>query len=384
MRIGMHVAGLLPYRTGRETYAQALLGALAGLDHDNEYLVFVSPQNRHLFDRPERNFHTVEVKLPRFPSRRLWEIARLHLAPAVRRLDLVHLLESPLPVYQPAKALATIHDIIPLLRPDLFPLKGRVFYRQALVRGTRRLRTVIASSEQTKRDLVARLRLDPQRIRVIYPSVEPRFAPLSDEWTLSAVRQKYALPERFLLYVGTLEPRKNLLRLIGACRGLRKSGFDMPLVLAGGRGWLCDDVIATAEAMPDCVRLTGFVDDADLPALYNAATTFVYPSLYEGFGTPPLEAMACGLPVVCSSRSSLPEVVGDAALLVDPEDEEGIGSAILDATRDDKLRRRLREAGLARARLFSWDDTARHMLGAYEALARGLPIPEKERAEDAA
>ena len=384
MRIGVHAAGLLPYRTGREGYVQSLLAALARMDTENEYTVFVSPANRHLFERPEPNYRIVEVRLPRLPTRRLWENAYLRLAPQVRRLDVIHLVESPLPWYQPSKALVAVHDILPLSHPQFFPLKGRLYYRKALTTGTRRLRTIIASSGETKRELVARLALDPRRIRVIYPAVDDRFAPPDDTGVIAAVRRKYGLPERFVLYVGTLEPRKNLLRVIGAYGRLRRKGIDQALVLAGGKGWLCDDIIEAAKAQ-EGVCLPGFIDDSDLPALYNAASLFVFPSLCEGFGTPPLEAMACGLPVVCSNRSSLPEVAGDAAMLVDPEDEEAIADAIWEVARDEKLRRRLRDAGLARARLFSWDDTARQTLDVYREFARRPSnAVEREAARDAA
>jgi len=380
MRIGVHAAGLLSRRTGRESYVQSLLAALARVDGENEYHVFVTPSNRRLFERPEPNFRTVEVRLPRMPTRRLWEIAYVRLAPAVRRLDIVHLMESPLPFYQPSKALATVHDVLPLLYPQLFPLKGRIYYRKALTAGAKRLRAVIASSEHTKRDMVDHLRIEPSRIRVIYPAVDARFAPIDDEDAVAAVRRRYNLPERFILYVGTLEPRKNLLRLIAAYHRLRETGLSEALVLAGGRGWLCDDVIDAAKAQ-EGVHLTGFIADEDLPALYNAASLFVFPSLYEGFGSPPLEAMACGLPVVCSNTSSMPEVVGDAALLVDPEDEGSIAEAMWEAAHDETLRHRMRDAGLARARLFSWDDAARQTLDVYREIIRQ---PSKVEAKDAA
>ena len=385
MRIGIHAAGLLPYRTGRECYVQALLGELARLDRENEYDILVSPANRHLFERPESNFHLVEMRLPRLPSRRLWENAYLRFAAQARRLDLIHLVESPLPFYQPTKALATVHDILPVLYPEHFPLKGRAYYQNALFTGTKRLRSIITVSERTKRDLVVRLQLEPRRIHVTYPGVEPRFAPITDQQLLADVRRKYRLPESFILYVGTLEPRKNVGRLLSVFRRLREKGLNQSLVLAGGKGWLCDDVLDAAKQMAGSVRLTGFVADEDLPALYNAADMFVFPSLYEGFGTPPLEAMACGLPVVCSNRASLPEVVGDAALSVDPEDGEAFGDAIWELAHDESLRQRLREAGLARARLFSWERTARGTLAQYDELLHGRStVREEEEAADAA
>jgi glycosyltransferase involved in cell wall biosynthesis len=371
MRIGIHAVPLLPYSTGRETYVSSLLEALAQVDQVNQYYVLVSPQNRHLFQRPEPNFHAVTVKLPSLPTRRLWEIAYLHLSPLVRGLDVIHLTEGPVPLYQPPNALAVVHDILPLLHPELFARKARLYYRQALSRGVGKLGAVIVASEQSKRDLIDHLSADPARITVIPLGVNRRFQPLKDARPLQEVRERYGLPQKFILYVGTIEPRKNLVRLIRACRTLRRRGLPHALVIAGGKGWLCDDVFEeAAREGANAVIFTGFVRDEDLPFLYNTADVFAYPSLYEGFGIPPLEAMASGIPVVCSNRASLPEVVGDAAFLVDPEDEREIASALEKVIGDHKLRARLRRAGLARSSLFSWENTARETLSLYESVYR--------------
>lgn len=372
MRVGIHAVPLLPYPTGRETYVRSLLEALAAIDAANRYYVLVSPANRHLFERPEPNFQVVPVRLPRLPTRRLWEVAYLRLSPLVRGLDIIHLTEGPVPFYQPRKAVATIHDILPVLHPEIFGRKARVYYRHALSLGTKRLGAVIVASQHTKGDLVRHLPVDPARVTVIPEGVSPRFRPIRDAGALSAVRQRYALPRHFVLHIGTIEPRKNLARLIRACRALRRRGMPHSLVLAGGKGWLSDDVVEEARrGGPDDVIFTGFVRHEDIPFLYSAADAFAYPSLYEGFGIPPLEAMAAGIPVVCSNRSSLPEVVGDAALLVDPEDEQAIAAALEEAIRNEKLRARMRRAGLERAALFSWENAARRTLSLYESLFRG-------------
>ncbi len=184
---------------------------------------------------------------------------------------------------------------------------------------------------------------------------------------------RYGLPPRYVLAVGTLEPRKNLTTLLAAFARLRRNGevdADLRLVLAGARGWLEEPIFATVRSLglEDAVRFTGFVDDDDLPAVYSGAALFVFPSLHEGFGLPLLEAMACGVPVVTSNVSSMPEVAGDAATLVDPRDGEGLAAAIGRLLRDEALRDRLREAGIARARQFSWEATARRTLDAYASL----------------
>ena len=193
------------------------------------------------------------------------------------------------------------------------------------------------------------------------------------------MRAHYSLPDDFLLYVGTIEPRKNLTRLLHAWEPLYRAGEAPPLVIVGRRGWLSDDFYAALEASParDAVIFTGYVADADLPALYAAATAFVFPSLYEGFGLPPLEALAVGTPVICSNTSSLPEVVGDAALTFDPTAEEEIAAALQHITGDAELRADLRERGLRRAAQFSWERAAREPLAVYLNLLPGHPAHAK-------
>ncbi len=187
---------------------------------------------------------------------------------------------------------------------------------------------------------------------------------------LTDERRRYGLPQRFILHVGTLEPRKNLARLMEACRPIFAQEPQTCLVLVGGKGWLYDDIFASVERLGLAGRVIfpGYIAETDLPAIYNLATVFAYPSLYEGFGIPTLEAMACGVPVVSSSSSSLPEIVGNAALLVVPTDSAGLTTALLRALNDDNLRQVLKERGLARARQFTWQAAARRLLEAYHSL----------------
>ena len=236
--------------------------------------------------------------------------------------------------------------------------------------------------------------VDLARVTVVYPGVGPRFRPLAPEQT-EPVRRKLALPEQFILFVSTLEPRKNVARLIEAFARLGAEGFglgpgesghvpsatsqapELQLVLAGRRGWLYDDIFATIARLNlgDRVRVLDFVDDNDLPALYNLACVFAYPSIYEGFGLPVLEALACGTPVVTADNSSLPEVVGDAAVLVDADDVASIASGLTRAMADEPLRARLRADGPQRAQRFSWAQAAKQVLDCYRALGatRGTP-----------
>jgi glycosyltransferase involved in cell wall biosynthesis len=257
--------------------------------------------------------------------------------------------------------------------PSLLPPKGRLFYQRALTLGLKRLGRITVPSQCTKDDLVRHLAADPDEVTVVSRGVDPRFQPARRLDPVAALKRRYRLPDRLILYVGTIEPRKNLPRLIGAYRRLREEGAPHGLVIAGGRGWLCDDVFEAAgrDGLREHVVFTGQVGEDDLLALYQSADVFAYPSLYEGFGLPVLEAMACGVPVVCSDRGSLPEAAGDAALLVDPTDEPAMAAALVRALHDDDLRREMTARGLRRAQEFTWDKVARNFLSVYREVAAG-------------
>jgi len=229
----------------------------------------------------------------------------------------------------------------------------------------------LADSQATKQDLIELLGVPPEKIAVVYGGIEARFSPAADPAGDAMVRQKYGLEQPYMFTLGTLEPRKNYVRLMRAYHRLsQEAGSVPPLIVAGGKGWLYEDIFAEVErlGLGERVRFLGYVQDTDLPALYRGAELFVFPSLYEGFGFPPLEAMACGCPVVCSNSSSLPEVVGDAAILVDPTDEEQIARALYAGLTEATLRERLIERGLARAALFTWPAAARRLVAEYERL----------------
>jgi glycosyltransferase involved in cell wall biosynthesis len=224
---------------------------------------------------------------------------------------------------------------------------------------------VTADSENTRNDLTTLLDVEPERVAVVYGGVDPRFHPITDEIELQTTRVKYGLFSPFILYVGTIEPRKNLGRLLQAYTRLRKKkNIRHRLVIAGGLGWLYHDVLREIEELTadNEVIFLGRVPDDDLPSLYSLADLFVFPSLYEGFGLPPLEAMACGVPVVCSNSSSLPEVVGDAGVLVSPLDTDALSDAIGELLADPVQRAEFGRRGRDRSRLFTWDRSARQLL----------------------
>lgn len=262
----------------------------------------------------------------------------------------------------PNRTVVTIHDIAPLLFPGHRLGLSGLAWRWAW-QGTLRAAKLIAVSEFTRQEVIKRFSVDPARVQTIPEGVEPHFRVL-DAGRLARTRHKFALPKRFALNVGSTHPRKNIAGLLRVIAGL-----DVPLVQVGGRPSEAQLKLATELGLTDKVQFLGPVSETDLVALYNLATVFVFPSLYEGFGFPPLEAMACGTPVVSSNLSSLPEVVGDAGLLVDPHDTEAFRDAVAQVLEDDSLAEDLRARGLAHAKKFTWEATARQTLKVYESLS---------------
>jgi len=278
------------------------------------------------------------------------------IAPAALLHDQVDVLFCPLnvvPLLAPCPTVVTVHDLA-FLRFDLHkPAKRR--YLAALTRlSVGRARHVITVSEFTRLEVLELLKIGPQKVTAIPNGRDERFQP-ADATTIERFRQSNELPPRFVLFVGTLEPRKNVTTLIEAYARAR-AHLDMPLVIAGGKGWRYDDIFARVQALglDQHVRFTGFVARDELPLYYAAATVLVYPSLYEGFGFPPLEALAMGTPVITSNAASLPEVVGDAALLVPPKDVDALAEALVRIINDQELRLHLRARGLQQAKRFSW------------------------------
>jgi glycosyltransferase involved in cell wall biosynthesis len=350
------------YRAAGISRASAnLVEALARVDVPERFVAFVGPHGQGLaLGRPTR------LPTQRPPVRILWE--QLVAPLEARRLDLFHGLAYALPLVLPCPGVVTVHDLSFVRYPELFNRSNRLYLDVATRIATRQARRVIAVSESTRRELVELFGVPPARIVAIPNGVEPSFRPLPAS-EVEAFRRARGLPERFILHLGTLEPRKNIGLLV---RAFARLGGDHKLVLAGGKGWLYDAIFAEVRALglEERVLFPGFIPFEEQPLWYNAAAALAYPSLYEGFGLPPLESMACGTPVVCANTSSLPEVVADAGLLVDPRDDAGLAEALGRLTEDASLRERLREAGLARARLFSWDDVARRTVDVYRAALR--------------
>ncbi len=295
------------------------------------------------------------------PPHHRWEQVLLPLELATEPIDLLHGPDFVVPRRRRCPAVVTVHDLAFLRYPEILTVDSRRYYGQVR-RVVAEVQRVIVDSRQTAADVQELLGVPAERVRVVHLAPTPLGPPTAE--TVENVRARYGLDGRFLLYVGTLEPRKNLATLLRAFARL-PAAAAVRLVLAGPRGWLDEPVVAAAARQGERVRLLGPVPADDLAALYAAATAFVFPSLYEGFGLPPLEAMAAGTPVVAARASCLPEVLGDAALLVPPIDEEALAAALGRLLDDPALRDDLRARGLAQAARYSWERTAAATLAVY-------------------
>lgn len=292
-----------------------------------------------------------------------------------RRLDLVHDPTGTAPLMLTnARRVVTIHDVIPYIYPKTSSRLDRLIYRLWLPLAVRHLDAVITDSECSRRDILTHLPVHPDKVTVVPIAASPRYRPL-DRTQTAPVLARLGLTVPYILYVGSVEPRKNVSRLLEAFARLRADAPGYRLVIVGAGRWKTTPIFKTVArlGLEPYVSFTGYVAEEDLPALYAGAALFVFPSLYEGFGLPVLEAMACGTPVVTSNVSSLPEVAGDAALPVNPFDVETIADAMRRVLADPALAAHLRERGLARARQFSWERTARETLAVYERVLATAP-----------
>jgi glycosyltransferase involved in cell wall biosynthesis len=367
MRIGVNALLLtkqMGYRqTGVSRYIRRVVEALPGELGEDELVVYAGRGVERIGSGGQwrRSWWPVDDPIARIG----WETGGLPAAIRRDHLDLFHGTVNALPPMLPGRSVVTIHDLAFLRWPEQTTTRRHRYLSRAIASAARRASRIIAVSDATKADIVELLDVDPARIAVTHLGVEERFQPASPG-QVAEVRERYAVEQPFVLYVGTLEPRKNLPALLRAFARIKD---DVPhnLALAGAKGWRSrefQDAVEQAN-LGDRLRLLGFVDERDLPALYSAADLFAFPSLYEGFGLPVLEAMACGAPVVTSDVSSLPEVAGDAALLVDPANETALGEAIVRGLTDERERTRLSAAGKLRAAAFTWQATARATAAAY-------------------
>jgi glycosyltransferase involved in cell wall biosynthesis len=347
----------VPRVTGTENYAIQLIRALIRLNTTHHLTLYFRDQPRpDLF--PDSSL--VEQRV--IPFRRMW--THIWFAAVIwrDRPDVTFVPAHTLPILFPGRAITTVHDLGFKYFPQAHPTSQRLYLDWTTRYSARRADIILADSQATADDLGKHYGTSPTKIRVIYPGVDK---PITGD--VEATRRKYNLPERYFLFIGTLQPRKNIARLVQAYAQWRKQhpADATALVLAGGKGWLYDEAWTSGV---EGIHLTGYIDDADKGALYTGALALVFPSLYEGFGFPVLEAMTCGTPVIASNTSSLPELVGGAGLLVDPLNIEAIVTAMNQLSNDSYLRQYYSQLGYPQAEKFTWYAAAGQLLSALETL----------------
>ena len=375
MRIGIDATALPSQPVGAGNYIIQFISALAKIDIDFELLIFANKSKRNLFDIPDDGKLHWELVADMSPMQRLiWEQTLFPGLVRKTRIDLLHSLHYTQPVRLGCSSVVTIHDMTFFLFPHLHTRYKRLFFPIAIRTSVQRADALVTISESTRQDTIRLLGVSPQKIFTTQLGVNDEFQVITDRELLAEVRQKYNLPRGFILYVGLVEPRKNIPSLIRSYKSLTDQGIKQRLVIVGRFGWMYQEVIEQTEklGLKDQVQFTGYIPQDDLPIVYNLADLFVYPTRYEGFGFPALEAMACGTPVITTDISSLPEIVGDAGLLITPDDEHALTTTIAKVLSDSTLYEQLRTKGLLQAKYFTWERTSRETLKVYQRVLEGM------------
>jgi glycosyltransferase involved in cell wall biosynthesis len=364
MLVGVDASRAISDRpTGTEVYSRRLIQALLSLESPHRFrLYFRGPPSSDLF--PD-----AELRVIPFP--RLWSHVRLAWEVTWSPPDLLFVPAHVLPLVHPRRSLVTIHDLGYLSFPSAHPWQQRLYLDLSTRWNAYAATHVLADSEATRTDLLTHYGVEPDKVTVAYPGIDESLGPVHDGTVIEATRARYGIGDDYFLYLGTLQPRKNLERLVEAFAQFvtRRASSSTELILAGQRGWLCAELFQQIEerGLAQQVRLPGYIAQEDKAALLSGAIAFAFPSLHEGFGLPVLEAQACGCPVITSTTSSLPEVAGDAAILVDPGDSAAIANAMLRLANDPRLRSELIERGFVNVNRFSWESCARTILTVIEA-----------------
>ncbi|MHC4647917.1 MAG: glycosyltransferase family 4 protein [Planctomycetota bacterium] len=371
MKVGINFHTVDEYISGVDHYALGLLNALLQVDTQNEYLVYTNQPD--LVSREvaqSENLKIAGVKhLKTRIARILWEHIQLPRLAAQHRLDVLHCLSYICPLRRTsAPCVVTVHDTIAIDHPQWCKKTNAIYFNLVMKSAVKRASCVISLSKCTAEDVRRNLGLPGSKVRVIYPGTDNIFRESQDVSRRGEVRRRHNLPERYILYVGNVEPKKNTGTLLRVQRRICEKGLPHKLVVVGKRSWRSQAQLAQMdrEAASGNVVRAGYVESKDLPLVYGMADVFVFPSLYEGFGFPPLEAMACGTPVVSSDKGALAETVKDAAIIVEPHDVEQITEAVVSLIADSALRKKHVRLGLRQSRLFDWQKTARETLSVYE------------------
>jgi glycosyltransferase involved in cell wall biosynthesis len=378
MKVGINTLFFRYPASGSGQYLLHLLQALAEVDQENQYIL-LGPDPKPQISGPLTTFPYSVAPIPGLATRNasieklMWE---QFTAPAAARkagVDLFHIPYFAPPFFPRTPGIITIHDVIPLRLPAYQASTKMKAYMQLIARAAHKAALVITISQHAKQDMIDALKLPADRIRVIYEAAGDEYQPITDPTTLAVVRARYGLNERYILYLGGLDQRKNVPQLVRAFAHLYQQMHDpdLQLLIAGNPDKQSGPLFPDPRPVAANLGMTGqiiyrFIEEEDKPAIYSGASVFVFPSLYEGFGLTPLEAMSCGAPVICSNRTSLPEVVGDAAISLDPDNIHEMVEAMRSVLTNSELRAGLHARSLQRAAQFNWRKTATETITAYK------------------
>ena len=378
MKIGINTLFFRYPASGSAQYLLHLLQALAEVDQQNQYVLLGPEPNLQSSSTPDTFPYRV-ASIPGFATRNasieklVWEQFTAPAAANRAGVDLYHVPYFAPPYFPRTPGIVTIHDVIPLRLPAYQANTRTKAYTQLITRAVHKTTLIITVSQHAKQDMIDALKLPAERIRVIYEAAGDEYQPITDPAALAKARARYGLNERYILYIGGLDQRKNVPQLVRAFAYLFQQMHDpgLQLLVAGNPDKQSGPLFPDPRPVAADLGMTGqiiyrFIEEEDKPALYSGASVFVFPSLYEGFGLTPLEAMSCGAPVICSNRTSLPEVVGDAAISLDPEDTHKMVEAMYSVLSNSDLRTDLRARSLQRAAQFNWRKTATETIAAYE------------------
>lgn len=370
MKIGFDATSLCRKKTGIEYYTLNLIKSLLRFDRANLYVIFF---RKEIPSELEEFRGTAKFIVSPFDNQIFCEQVWLPYIALKEKADLVHFPAFPPALLTSKKYILTIHDATIWKFPDTLSWKGRYYLKPLTAMAALRAARIVTVSESSKRDIAQCARIPADKIVNAGEAIGEGFEVIEDKGFLESIRTRYTLPKKYILSVGSIEPRKNLSLLLDAYKQLRSDPAfaDCGLVLTGRKAWGNDLLLNKIRELKleKNVHVTGYVPEKDLDAIYNMAEIFVFPSYYEGFGLPPLEAMACGAPVIASNASSLPEVLGDAAIFIDPHNAGDLAERIKRIMQDEGLRKELRTKGFARSKIFYWEDTAKKIMDIYRSLS---------------